>query len=484
MTDDEKPIVRPARIRLNFILNALAIVLGTAFSWMASTRYAPGSLAAPPFTSDSAIAVIMSRGPYPSLFSAYYYGQDRFGSLPFLLHALLARLIGFQVNPLTLYAQLCIVIFLSLIIFLQRAVNSWPAALAAFAIVAVTISLDRRFVDQIFELSKVYPWQLALLLVALPSVESGTRLVMASVFICLATWMNPLSSVFMAVALGCCFLVRRGYKGGVPSLIFVVLPAALEAGLRNVYHLVSNHDFGIDYSFPLEGVMLHPFWDHVHRAWVEVNDAVTLGGLGVSVVAISVGLARPQGDRSRPWLLGFCLTGMAVANFFACTLSKYVARNGAFESRYFSLSRLCVLLAAVLFLVWAARSLARRTIPMLAVAATCFGLGLLLLPPDGADTKYSKLQETAMTLVGHPQPVVVMGSYWETYVYVALVPEGSLAALPFKSEYDRMPWVARDLFPLAKTVAVVGAPPSEDFDDRGRRFHRSELRGNVGLYAQ
>jgi hypothetical protein len=151
--------------------------------------------------------------------------------------------------------------------------------------------------------------------------------------------------------------------------------------------------------------------------------------------------------------------GIGLINFLITVLVSHIRIND-YSERYLTLSYLFVSFSGLLTLLLLAGRTKRHSRSLQSALAVA-GLAFLLFrfPAAVVDPFYTNLTETASNLSQKASGSVLLGGYWETYVFAALDPNGSIVAVPYEGETLRMPWTVESL-KLADQVIVEHRPPS------------------------
>jgi hypothetical protein len=86
-------------------------------------------------------------------------------------------------------------------------------------------------------------------------------------------------------------------------------------------------------------------------------------------------------------------------------------------------------------------------------------------PPRTASFEYQVLKQTALDLAERAPGAILMGGYWDTYVFAALQPTHTMTPVPLQGHVVRMPWT-REMVRHADRVVLAlrrrssASPPS------------------------
>jgi hypothetical protein len=143
------------------------------------------------------------------------------------------------------------------------------------------------------------------------------------------------------------------------------------------------------------------------------------------------------------WILIAGTCGIAVVNFVLVVAIDHVRFN-QYDRRYLTLTHLFGSVSGLLtlFLVF---DYARKRFSLGSYArAALVALGVVLLalrfPPVSRSPYYELTRETATALARKAPGAVLMGGYWETFVFAALQPVDTMTPVPYEGQQVRMPW--------------------------------------------
>lgn len=442
----------------------------------------PGSAILSVYNSDMAIPLLMANGAWRGFFDAYYYGQDRFGAWPFLLARGARQLLGFDWTPVgmqRLYMTAALLTPVPLALLARRA---GLVAAAAWVFVAVTNpSLVRVYLGHAqpyaFQcLTVCGAWAVLHSLMARPE-RPGLRFAGLAVLGFLSTWMSPTSGPILAVLLGVQLLGRWGsvptrelLRRAVPVGALIALGPVAERILRGRYHHAARDAFRTDFRTRVhvdQGHLLENL-RAVTNTWSQDGSwgALILAGVGVGAFALitarrlragreaAAGGGAPAGGEAL--LLAASAAAVAALNFAICVAVDHVRRHD-YDARYVALTHLFLAVAAALVVLAAVEALLARKPALEEGAAPLLGLALVgaahLRMLELHPAPEQQVQEvTARALQSAQGERVVLGDYWQTYVYAALAPPGAVVGLPIEGLYLRTPF---DLPRLRAAETVV-----------------------------
>ena len=240
----------------------ISIIVLLPLSFMAVIYQAGPTGHAEMISADLSIPVMMVNEPHASIYSYYYYGQNRLGSWPYLLFFLIKRILNlsaFQVEDIfMMYTFLTLLSVFGLA--LVRPGRYFLTTLVLFAIMsfhpgilAVVYDFSLPYGAQLFALS----WYWYFIDRYLKGRRSRMNLLMTGLFGYLALWSSSLSLVFMVIILGWYFLIRSWYQRKWyfrqhKALIIVQTSAILISKIMNEYYHYRVEDiFGLKYFFAI-----------------------------------------------------------------------------------------------------------------------------------------------------------------------------------------------------------------------------------------
>ncbi|HZJ55045.1 MAG TPA: hypothetical protein VFD38_12965, partial [Myxococcaceae bacterium] len=318
------------------------------------------------YSSDSAVPVLMSNlatgGPVDWL----YWGQDRFGSWPFLLARVVGALVDRPWTPHGLHVVRTLWFVAALVPWLGLAGRGGPVAAAVFLLLpAVSPLLQRVLVD----LGTVDGWQLPALLWtwwgirrAAEDGRSWRWLAVASGGAVLATWTSLVSGPLLLVL---ALVEGRGRGLGARRRALLVLPALLgmlvEVVVRTSWHHAVRARGWRDVRTPASLDVGH-LLENAGRVAAAAWEAGALPWLAVALVA---GLAALASRRWRDSAEARTLVGAAAASFTALLLVASVrhVRENAYHPRYLGIGFSLAVLGTSVLLGLAVRAAAARLLP-------------------------------------------------------------------------------------------------------------------------
>jgi hypothetical protein len=472
------------------------------------------------FNSDSAIPVLMANDQRPiTIFNFYYYCADRWGGWPFLPMQIAERMAGYHWTADSIFAVQAVWLFVGALAFagLSRR-DGVIAGLVYF--IALCLHRDAHYL--IFELSQVYAWQTTAMLLGwwalrrffdrrLSSAESQDAwsqwawLLAAFGFSYLAIWSSVASALFL-----CLLLAVEGARAWsrqcspprfrtwllacALGFLSIAAATAIERLQKMAYRRFSLAHYGSPFTteFVLDtghladnlAVQLRLIG---HLSWWPLDALAILLILALALTATSCLIRRNDAVRAQlrsaladdTVILAIAAAGIAILNFALAVAVSHVRAND-YDIRYLTLTNLFGPISGLLT-VWLLLRVAVRgpyvrlvqTAGVLAAVAWLAGT----FPRARPSIAYQQSEATALALAGRAPHAVLMGSYWDTYVFTALQGDAAMVPVPFEGTVTRTPWTIQSVR-RAKEVIVAcprSAPgaavsPPQTLQQYGRTF--------------
>ncbi|HKC65917.1 MAG TPA: hypothetical protein VKB86_19895 [Pyrinomonadaceae bacterium] len=485
MSTDPSASEKQAFSKRRVLLFVLAFSIWLFFLVRSIQVFPPGSAYVTSFNSDTAIPVLMANENRPiTIYSAYYYGQDRFGAWPFLLADLFHRATNYHWSNRALFIVQAIWLFIGAILF--ATFNRRDDLLVGLLyLLPLCLHVTGRW--NLFDLSQPYAWQTTALIFSWWSlrrfcersfglVEDGNLKLF--VWGALTFWF-ALLAIFSSVVSGPILffllileVLRSVHKasGGealknvvgriLQPVLLIAAPVIIELLTRANFHRYSLKHFGGDNRTLIELDRGHLIENFVNQWARFCNSPWWLLSLLPILVLIALSVRYIyllKGNRKK--LLGK-LTDLFLSDNAVLVIGTFVigiinlivtalvshVRNGGYNVRYLAPSYLFLSfsgLLAFLVLIDEMKRYKRWARAFLAAASLVF----LLIKFPAAETRpeYPLLKETALTLSQKAPGSVLLGGYWYTYVFAGLDPNDSLLPLPAEGESLRMPWMIEAL---------------------------------------
>ena len=462
------------------IFAAIVIAFWCAILWHTTKVFAPNTMLGV-FSSDGAIPVLMANDNRPlTVFNLYYYGAGRWGGWPFLFAQLARRATGYRWTDQSLFIAQAIWVFAGAFVIAGLSPND---RLPVGLIYVLTICLHGEVSHRLFDISQVYAWQVTALLLAwyclrrfFSKERSGWKRTgwgLATFwFSFLSVWSSFASTpmlffLFAMEGLRAYLSDKKAREGRLPLRRYVwagsmpPVAACAELLMRQNYHRYNLKHFGLEYRTnlaldvgyltqnlerELQIFAKYPWWPYLLLALLFV--------LACGFAFLSSRKRNDLPTKLREVFVDDILVliigsiGIAVINFVLIVVADHVRLN-LYDERFMNLTYLfgsvSGLLTVFLVLKLATNKLAfgKYARPAFLVA----GLVLLTLkfPPQTHSPFYETDKETAIALEKMAPRAVLMGGYWQTYVFAGLQSENALTPVPLEGQTLRTPWTPESL---------------------------------------
>ncbi len=401
------------------------------------------------YSSDSAVPVLMCNLATGAPVDWLYWGQDRFGSWPFLLARAVGALVDRAWTPHGLHVFRTLWMVGALVPWLGLAGRSGLVAAAGLLLLpASNPQLQRVLLD----LGTVDGWQVPALLWAWWGIRRAAEerrpwrwLTVASAGAALATWTSLVSAPLLLVLA----LIEGGGRGlgpfrrsvlGLPALVGLLV----EVVVRTSWHRAVQARGWRDVRTPASLDVGH-LLENAGRVAAAAWDAGAIPWLAVAVVGA---LAALGSRRWRDSPEARTMVGAAAASFTALLVVVSVrhVRENAYHPRYLGLGVSLAVLGTAVLLGVAVRAVAARLVPRgpsLVVGVVGLGAVALLAPRAAPDPREVVLRP-AVEEIGRRYPGAVLAlGYWRTYALAALLRPGAVIPVPREGEWNRRPdWAA------------------------------------------
>lgn len=465
-------------------LTVLALSLWCFFLWQAIKVFGPESDYVY-FNSDAAIPVLMANAERPiTIFDTYYFGQDRWGAWPLVIARAIQHSTGYRWTDQSLHVVRAIWLFLGLLVIGAL----YPAARFLVVLLClIPVCLQRTTTYMLFEIGQVYAWQIPPLLMSWYALrrlfsrdlenQDAKALRLKRVTWCFLLFWSSFFSIWSSTASGpflvflfCLEAIRSrlkstehpGGKWTKTRYLWGIAPVAAaivaEILLKTNYHRHGLKHYGHEFKTPMNldvgflrenldaqvGTVMHFFW------WpLIVLPALLLIAFACSYVYFSLRANRDALKWLREKLIedGSVLIvgtlGIAAINFVLIVIVDHVRLN-LYGNRYATLTSLFGTISGLLTLFFILRlAMQKVRVSQYGIPAVlCAGVALLMINfPERTESQAYKIQkETATALIQKTPHAILMGGYWETYVFAALAPANTLTPLPLEGDHVRIPW--------------------------------------------
>jgi hypothetical protein len=484
-----------ASTRKKAIVLVFALIVWSLFLWRAVETFGPdgGYIQV---NSDSAITVLMANDERPiTVFDTYYYGADRWGGWPLIIARLFNHSTGFRWSFERLHAARSAWLFLGILIL---ALLNRGASLPVVVISIIVMCLSYIIRLMLFDLSQVYAWQITALLLSWLALRkwfeqlsaSGTRVqtnvawvgwsLLVFFFSLLAILNSSVSGPLLLFLVGVEALrsiikmekglaVGRSLLSGFKPLCLILLAVLGEILLRINYHRYGLKHYqtefrtriALDAGYLRANLKAHLQSLATFEWWALILLAV-ITVVAVGALVIYFCLRRRESLTSMRQLFlddtSFTIVGavvIAAINFAIVTLVDHV-RLSLYDSRYLTLTFFFGSLAGFL-IIWRILKFALEQLGAHKYAGALFAsIALVLItiafPAKLQANAYDLQKETALTLAQKSPNAVLMGGYWETYVFSALQPTHTMTPLPLEGYLVRMPWAITTLHGASEVI--------------------------------
>ncbi len=472
------PVWSPSK---RVIVVTIALAIWFVLLWRMAHVFAPDTMLGT-FSSDAAIPVLMANDDRPiTLFNLYYYGAGRWGGWPFLFGQIVRRATGYRWTDHSLFIVQAIWVFAGAIVMAGLTTG---ARLPVGLIYLLTICLNGAIAHRLFDLSQVYAWQITALLLAwyclrrfftrkeISELRRAGWAFLTLWFSFLTIWSSFASTPILFFLLGLeglrAYLSSKKEPGGKVPLRRHVWATGLVSGavlaellMRLDYYRHNLKHYGADYRTQLtfdvgyltqnlerqlQNLVKYPWWPYYLLALVFLFACAFAYSFAGKKNRSLAKFREAFVDDSSILIIG-CV-GIAVINFILIVIADHVRLN-LYDDRFMTPTYLFGsvggLLALFLILGFNKNLLSFGKY----FEAAYIVAGLLLLtfefPPQTHSPFYETDKETASALEKMAPRAVLMGGYWQTYVFSALESDNALVPVPLEGQHVRTPWTPEAL---------------------------------------
>ncbi|MCB1166242.1 MAG: hypothetical protein KDK33_08815 [Leptospiraceae bacterium] len=430
-------------LRSKFFAKACMILIAGLFLFQ-FPRYHPGSdVFENGFSSDTAIPILMINADYFSPFSLYYWGQDRFGSWPFLIFRAIGRVFSIHWSAVAVAAGMYLFVHLCMLAYFWSARNGAWELLAGYAILHFWPGVA----TFIFDLSQPYGWQLGSLFLCFRAADGlytgrskkWISLILFAIFAFLSIWLSPSSVIYAGFYAISGF--GRNYQKPLQAFAaagLVIVAYLLHSALRNSVLGFNETHFLYTFETPLE-------WDisGISLALPHLSKSISTWEIlvwGLGMVLLASGFSYEQFHlRKRPATVWSWAAASIVFLVAICALNWFALNQ--FAPRYVAVPRLMFPLSLVVYasrLDYPARL--RRNRGFVAALPLAL-LAVLFLPHSRISKSFLLRSKEASYLETRYPGIPLVGSYWNTYVYASLQSGAGNLPQPGIGQYRRTPFL-------------------------------------------
>lgn len=497
-TDSHTLERRPFLTRKN-LLFAGALLLWLFFLWRATHVFTMGSIRVTMFNSDGAIAVLMANENRPTTpYNTYYYGQDRSGAWPYVIAQLIHRATHYIWSNHALFLSQTVWLFVGVLII---SLMDRREGLLVGLLFLLPLCLHLRAARNLYEVGQPYAWQITALVFAWwslrrfcesrcgPAKNSKWRCLVWGLLAFSFSLLAILSSTVSAPALFFLLVLealRTVHKlNGNQTLkmlgkqfLQVAVPVAsatiVELLLRANYHSYSLRHFGNEFRTIIHLDRGH-FTENLINQWHGFSNSGwwLLSLLPPIVFALFsaryIYLSRGNKEKLLGHLRKLFLEdkailvigtfGIGAINFLITVVISHIRLNN-YAERYLTLTYIFISLSGLLTLLLVAAQIKKyHRAALAAIALGSLAFLFYNFPTLEIDPFYTDLQEAAVTLSRKAPGSVLLGSYWETYVFAALDPQNAIIPVPAEGETVRTPWTLESLKTADRVIVEYDEPP-------------------------
>ena len=484
------PPANPHTLQGNRLFTKQTLLILTILVWLVflilSIRvFRPDSVYAG-LDSDGAIPVLMANEDRPvTVFDMYYWGVDRWGGWPLIVARVVHQATGFQWTDYSLHVVRAAWVFLGLLalVWINRC-----AALVVLLSCLIPLCLEPTIRWHLFTLSQIYAWQLTAVFLAWLSLRrllaaellsgTGNRIWINRTAWCLsfyfwavlAIWSSEASAPFLGFLLlleaSRSYFLQRDEAANkwkwaryVAALLLVTAATVSHMLIKANYHRHGIKHWGGDFK-AATWIDVGYLWENVQGNWRNLMD-FDFGPLlilaGAFLLVMTLVLAYAVSTRNRlvrerlihlalddDVTMTAALAGIGLINLALMIFLSHV-RLGEYPSRYLSPTFFLGSIAGLMTMYVTLRlgahrlKLTRYVIPIAIAGAFVFLIARF--PHFQLSDDYKRYKQTAVTLAQKAPGGVVMGGYWETYIFASLQqPTNTMTPLPLEGLHVRIPW--------------------------------------------
>ena len=451
----------------------LVLVVWVVFLIFALRAFGPDSVYTV-FNSDVAIPILMANDDRPiTIFDTYYYAADRWGGWPMLLAKWLHLNIGIHWTDQRLHNVRTTWLFFGLLFLFALNARAGPAV---FISALIVLCLEPNVRRRMFDISQLYAWQLPALFIAwfcLRRFLTQASVRVYQIFWSAAFYFSALFAIWSSVAsvpfLGVLMALealrsrlifpKNVTKRRIGLVVVLLLAAtACEFLMKRNYHRHSLKHFGFDFKTRMafdSGYLYENLLTNWHTVvqysffpFIALALCFVVGTAGWVFYAWVAGKGTLRSrlislfeDETATMIVA--LTAMAAVNFVLMIFVSHVRTSG-YDDRFHTPTFFFGSIAGLLSIYLAIRiftnriAVTRYVLPLILVGAFLF-LGVKF-PPRALNETYRLHRETALALSQKAPGAILMGGYWQTYVFAGLQSTNRMTPHPVEGQLNRIPW--------------------------------------------
>ena len=413
-------------------------------------------------------------------FDMYYYSADRWGGWPMLVGKALHLSTNLHWTDQRVHYVRIIWLFLGLLVLARLNPRAGPAVVVSALIVTCLEPTSRRLM---FDLSQLYAWQVTPLFLAWfclrhflaqrlrvqeeASVRVRDVLWSAAFYVSafFACWSSVASGPLLAVIVTIEALHSRlsfeniisKRKIGV-AILLVLAASASELLIKINYHRYCLKHFGnanktpmwLDFAY-LDKNLIANWHNIVQYTFFPLIAVALFFVLGIGSLMFYARVANSRQVMTRvasffedeTFTTIVALTAMAMMNF-ALMVSVSHVRADFYNVRFHTLTYFFAATAGLLTIYLVIRVVANRIgITRYVLPLVCLGAFIYLgfnFPPRSLSETYKLDRQIALDLSQKAPGSLLMGGYWETYLFAGLQPTNTMTPLPVEGVLNRIPW--------------------------------------------
>ena len=445
------------------------------------------------YHSDAAMPILQSNSDRPiTIYDHYYYGADRWGGWPMLMGKWLHLNTGLRWNDQRIHYVRITWVFLGLLILAALNARAAPAVIVSGLVVLCLEPTVRRLM---LDLSQLYAWQMPALflawfclrhVLAQPFSSDGPASVrVRRILWCAGFYTSAFFAIWSSVASGpllAVLLTLEALRSHLAfkniskrriglALLLLLAAVASELLIKMNYHRYCLKHFGngnktgmwFDFGYLNQNLIAN--WHDVFQfsffplIVVAVSFVFGIGGLLLYARATH---NRPLMTRvvslfeDDTFIMIVALIAMAALNF-ALLVSINHVRHDFYDVRFHTLTYFFGATSGLLTIYLVIRLLADRFavtgyVSRLVVAGAFIFL-FINFPPRAMSEAYARDRQIALDLSQRAPGAILMGGYWQTYVFAGLQPTNTMTPLPVEGVLNRIPWT-QPMLQDAKLVVV------------------------------